>query len=75
MLKMVKSTKKTCFAFKLMGAGRLTNRPEFVEGAFRYVLSNIKPQDAVIVGMLGRFKDEVTENVGHVKKVMAEITT
>ncbi len=69
MTAMVRKTKKTCFAFKVLGAGRNIARPEALEGAFRYALDNIKPQDAVIVGMCPKFKDEVTENVALVKKV------
>lgn len=68
MTAMIRQTKKTCFAFKLLGAGRTTGRPQSVEGAFRFVLNNIKPQDAVIVGMCPKFKDEVGENVALVKK-------
>jgi hypothetical protein len=65
----VRSTKKTCFAFKLLGAGRNTGRPERVEAAFRFALTNIKPQDAVIVGMCPRFTDEVGENAALVRKI------
>ena len=75
MLKMVRQASKTCFAFKVMGAGRLINQPKMIEGAFRYVLSNIKPKDAVIVGMCPKFKDEVTENVAYVSKIMATLRT
>jgi hypothetical protein len=69
MCKMVRQTKKTCFAFKVMGAGRNINRPEQIESAMRYVLANIKPQDPVIVGMCPRFKDEIAENVTLVKRL------
>jgi hypothetical protein len=69
MTAMVRRTKKTCFAFKLLGAGRNTGRPEVVERAFRFALANIKPQDAAIVGMCPRFKDEVAENAAIVRKV------
>ena len=75
MLKMVRQASKTCFAFKVMGAGRLINQPKMIEGAFRYVLSNIKPKDAVIVGMCPKFKDEVTENVAYVSRIMATLRT
>src|SRR5262245_39497903 len=45
MTAMARTTKKTCFAFKLLGAGRNTSRPDALEGAFRFALTNIKPQD------------------------------
>ncbi|HBY60384.1 MAG TPA: hypothetical protein DEH78_11210 [Solibacterales bacterium] len=62
MTKMVRQTKRPCLAFKLLAAGR-SARPRDVEAAFRFAYANIKPGDAAIVGMCGRFKDEVTENV------------
>jgi hypothetical protein len=71
MTEMVRKTKKTCFAFKLLGAGRNTRNDDAVEAAFRYALSRIKPQDAVIVGMCPRFKDEVKENADLVRKVLS----
>jgi hypothetical protein len=71
MTQMVRKTKKTCFAFKLLGAGRNTRNDDAVEAAFRYALSRIKPQDAVIVGMCPRFKDEVKENADLVRKVLS----
>jgi hypothetical protein len=75
MCKMVRQTKRTCFAFKLMGAGRNIGRPESIEGAFRYVLTHIKPQDPVIVGMCPRFKDEIAENVSLVSRICGERPT
>jgi hypothetical protein len=71
MTAMVRQTKKTCFVFKLLGAGRSVSRPEAVEAAFRYALTHIKPQDPVIVGMCPKFNDQVTENVTLVKKICA----
>lgn len=72
MCKMVRQTKRTCFAFKLMGAGRNVSRPQAVESAFRFVLRNIKPQDPVIVGMCPKFKDEIAENAAFVSKICGE---
>jgi hypothetical protein len=70
MTDMVRKTKKTCFAFKLLGAGRNT-RNTGVEQAYKYALGRIKPQDAVIVGMCPKFKDEVKENADLVRRVLA----
>ncbi len=75
MTAVVRKTKRTCFAFKLLGAGRTINKPEWVENAFRCAIRNIKPQDAVIVGMFPKFKNEVQENVDLVRRITAEITT
>lgn len=62
MTRMIRQSRRQCLAFKILGAGRATDRPEQVEGAFRYAFSNIKPGDAVIVGMFPLYKDEMREN-------------
>ena len=62
MCKVIRATKKTCLAFKILAAGRAAERREGLEQAFRFAFENIKPSDAVIVGMYPRFKDEVKEN-------------
>jgi len=71
MCRMVRQVKKPCLAFKLFGAGRMSNSPEAVERAFRFALGNIKPTDAVIVGMYPRFHDEVSENTAVVRRILA----
>lgn len=75
MTAMVRTTKKTCFAFKLLGAGRRINSPAQVEAAFRFALKNIKANDAVIVGMFPKFRDEVRENVGLVRAICGEVSS
>jgi hypothetical protein len=70
MCKMIRQTKKPCLAFKVLGAGRSINSPQSIEGAFRFALTNIKPTDAIIVGMFPRFKDEVRENTDLVRRIL-----
>jgi hypothetical protein len=74
MTDMIRKTRKTCFAFKLLGAGRGTGKPEAVEQAFRYALTRVKAQDAVIVGMCPKFKDEVKENADLVRRICGEVS-
>ena len=71
MCKMVRATKKTCFAFKLLAAGRGIDPAPGIEQTFRYIFANIKPRDAVIVGMWPKFKDEPRENAAAVRRVLA----
>ena len=71
MCKMIRQTKKPCLAFKLLGAGRTVNTPEQVEGAFRFAFANIKPTDAVIVGMFPKYTDQVGENTEMVREILA----
>lgn len=75
MCEMIRQTKKTCFAFKLLGAGRNTSSAGGVEKAFRYAISHIKSQDAVIVGMCPKFTDEVSMNAALIRKICSEPVT
>jgi hypothetical protein len=70
MCKMIRQTKKPCLAFKVFGAGRNISSPAVVERAFRFAFENIKPGDAVIIGMFPRFSDEVRENTSLVRKIL-----
>ena len=72
MCAMIRRTKKPCLAFKVLGAGRSINLPQAVENAFRFALANIKPTDAIIVGMFPRYKDEVRENTSLVRRILAD---
>lgn len=58
MYKVFRQTKKPCFAFKIMGAGRVRS----AEGAFKLAFQSMKPNDFVVVGLFPRAKDEVKEN-------------
>ena len=60
MYKAMRQTPKTCFAFKILAAGRIEG--DSVEQAFRTAFSSIKPNDGIFVGMYPRNKDEVKEN-------------
>lgn len=64
MFRAIRQTKRTCLAFKILAAGRLCDRPEDVEDAFRRTFAGIKPTDAVIVGMYPRYTDQIAENAG-----------
>ncbi len=70
MFSVVRQTKKTCLAFKILAAGRRVSSPTQVDQAFQSTLDSIKPQDGVIVGMFPRFKDEVKENCDRVRRIL-----
>jgi hypothetical protein len=65
MCKVIRQTEKTCLAFKILGASRLCSSPQEVASAFRFAFSQIKPKDAVIVGMFPKYLDQITLNVQH----------
>jgi hypothetical protein len=68
MLKAVRSTKRSCLAFKILAAGRLSESEEMVEQAFRQTFQGIKPQDAVIVGIYDRYSDQPGEDAAYVRR-------
>jgi hypothetical protein len=68
MLKVVKQCKKPCWVYKLLASTRLTQREDIVEDRFKYILSNIKSTDAMVVGMWGKYSDEFALNKEYVIK-------
>lgn len=68
MFRAMRQTDKPCLAFKILAAGRLCDRPEWVEAAFEATFRQIKPNDAVIVGMYPEYEDQVAINAGHVRR-------
>jgi len=68
MFKMIRQTRRTCLAFKILAAGRMSERAELVEGAFRDTFAAIKPGDGVIVGMYDEFTDQPLQNANLVRK-------
>ncbi len=68
MTERVRQVKKPCLGFKILAAGRLCWDKFSVERAFSFAYSNIKPTDAVIVGMYPVFVDEVKEDADLARK-------
>ncbi|GIU77934.1 MAG: hypothetical protein KatS3mg005_1172 [Bryobacteraceae bacterium] len=71
MTRVIRQTAKPCLGFKILAAGRAGGSREQIEAAFRFAFANIKPGDAVIVGMWPKFKDEIAENCDIVRKIHA----
>ena len=71
MTKVIRQTPKPCLGFKILGAGRAGGSRDQIEAAFRFAFANIKPGDAVIVGMWPKFKDEIAENCEIVRAIHA----
>jgi hypothetical protein len=68
MYKRIKQTKKPCLAYKILAAGRRCLNPTTIEAAFKEAFDNIKPSDAIIVGMYDRYIDQVAENCAYVRR-------
>jgi hypothetical protein len=71
MFKVIQSTRKPCLVYKVLAAGRRISTPAEVRRCFETALSNIKPTDALIVGMYQQFGDQVGENAA----IVRELTT
>jgi hypothetical protein len=69
MYKVIQKTRKPCFAFKILAAGRIPDHG--IEQAFRTAFESIKPMDGVYVGMFPRVKDEIRENAEIVHRILA----
>ncbi len=68
MFKAMRQTKRPCLAFKILAAGRLSERRQWVERAFRETFTSIKPTDAAIVGIYDRYSDQPAEDAALVRR-------
>ena len=68
MFRAIRQTDRACLAFKILAAGRLSERRQWVEQAFRETFQGIKPTDGVIVGMYDRYSDQPVENAELVRR-------
>ena len=64
----MRQTKRPCLAFKILAAGRLSERREWVEQAFKDTFASIKANDGVIVGIYDRYGDQAAENAALVRR-------
>jgi hypothetical protein len=71
MFKVIRSTKKPCLVYKVLAAGRRIGSPKEVRQCFETALTNVKPTDALIVGMYQEFNDQVGENAAIVREFSA----
>jgi len=69
MFKVIQSVKKPCLVYKVLAAGRRVNSPGEVRQCFEAAFKNIKPTDAIIVGMYQQFGDQVGDNTAMVREI------
>jgi hypothetical protein len=69
MFKAIQSARKPCLAYKVLAAGRRVESPAQVRQCFETALANIKPTDALIVGMYQQLGDQVGENAVIVREI------
>jgi len=70
MFQVIRSTKKPCLAFKILAAGRRAKTREEVRAAFDRTFANIKPIDAVVVGMYPKNEDQALLNCQYAKEAI-----
>ncbi|MBM4026708.1 MAG: twin-arginine translocation signal domain-containing protein [Planctomycetes bacterium] len=68
MFRAMRQTRRLRLAFKILAAGRLSDRKPWVEQAFRQTFESIKPNDAVIIGIYDRYSDQPAENAEYVRR-------
>ncbi len=69
MFSVIKATRKPCLVYKVLAAGRRISTPAEIRSCFETALSNIKPTDALIVGMYQQLGDQVGENSALVREI------
>ncbi len=62
MTNLAKQIDKPCLGFKILAGGRAPMYRGGVKEAFSFAFQNLKPTDAVIVGMYPKFSDEIRED-------------
>jgi hypothetical protein len=70
MIAAVRATRRPCLVFKVLAAGRKPAAPGGVRAALEYAYANIKPTDAVVVGVFQRDKDELGELVAAAREIL-----
>lgn len=69
MFRVIQQTRKPCLAFKVMAAGRRIASAAERRRCFETAIANLKPTDAIIVGMDQQFSDQVAENARVVREL------
>ena len=69
MFRVVRAVKKPCLVYKVLAAGRRVDSAQQVREGFQTALDNIKPTDALIVGMYQQLGDQVGENATLVREI------
>jgi hypothetical protein len=71
MFKVVQAVKKPCLIYKVFAAGRRVSSLTEVRACIKTAMENIKPTDAMILGMYQQHGDQVGENAAIVRELSA----
>lgn len=71
MCQVIRSISKPCIAYKILASGRNSKSYHDLENSFKFAFQNIKPIDAVLVGVFQKYKDQIKENIEIVQKLLS----
>lgn len=71
MCEAVSKVSRPCLVYKVLAAGRRCGSPEEIRSAFEFAYAKIKPADACIVGLYPRYSDQISEDTGMVRAILA----
>ena len=72
MFRTIQSVSKPCLVIKVLGAGRACTTPEQTRATFAETFAQIKPDDAIVVGMFPKYRNQVEENARLVREICRE---
>jgi len=70
MTAVLRNVPKPCLGFKILAASRNCATPAATRAAFEYAFANLKPTDAVVVGMYQKHKNQAAENAALVREIL-----
>ncbi|MCX7598609.1 MAG: hypothetical protein N2512_07035 [Armatimonadetes bacterium] len=70
MVAVIRATPKPCLAFKILAAGRKATSVGNLQATFEYAFANIKPTDAVVVGVYQKHMNQVAIDAGIVRDIL-----
>jgi hypothetical protein len=73
MYRFVRQVGRPCLVFKVLGAYRKCQTQEAVRAALQEAYANIKPTDAIIVGMWHKHMNQAQVNADHVRRILASL--
>ena len=72
MAAMIRQVPKPFLAFKILAASRNCATPADTRRAFKFAFDNIKPTDAVVVGIFQKYKNQIRENAEIARSILAD---
>ena len=70
MYRTIRATSKPCLVIKVLSASRKCASSATVKAAFNEAFANIKPSDAIVVGMYPKDKDQIGENSAFISEIL-----